>query len=252
MHISQNNLLLFHAATLCRKALGECDLDEYCLGDSEYCPDDYFKQNAVKCSDEGAYCFSGQCRSHDSQCRVLWGPSGSSSDQCYLKNINGSRHGNCGFDKHKQEYVACAPVDAKCGMLQCRHLNERLEFGMESVAILSHSFINHNGNIVPCRTAIIDLGLDSIDPGLVPSGAQCAADKMCVDQKCLKINRYKEQSKIFDCPDNCHGHGVCNSNNKCHCEEGYDPRTNCLKDGCGGSIDGGPSNPRCKLKNFII
>jgi hypothetical protein len=118
---------------------------------------------------------------------------------------------------------------------------------MESVAILSHSFMNSDGTIVPCRTAIIDLGLDSIDPGLVPSGAPCGDERMCVDQKCLKINRYKEEAKIFDCPENCHGHGVCNSNNQCHCEDGYDPHTNCLKDGCGGSIESGPSNPRCEF-----
>lgn len=58
-------------------------------------------------------------------------------------------------------------------MLHCRHLNERLEFGMESVAILSHSFINLKGSIVPCRTAIVDLGINQIDPGLAPDGATC-------------------------------------------------------------------------------
>lgn len=68
--------------------------------------------------------------------------------------------------------------DVYCGMLQCKHYNERLEFGMESVAILSHSFINgDSGNgttIIPCRTAIVDLGLNEIDPGLAPDGARCA------------------------------------------------------------------------------
>jgi hypothetical protein len=54
--------------------------------------------------------------------------------------------------------VACAGEDVRCGMLHCSHLNERLEFGMESVAILSHSFINSGGKIIPCRTALVDLG----------------------------------------------------------------------------------------------
>lgn len=62
------------------------------------------------------------------------------------------------------------PVIFRCGMLHCRHLNERLEFGMESVALLAHSFINYRGSIIPCRTAIIDLGLQTIDPGLTPDG----------------------------------------------------------------------------------
>jgi len=64
-------------------------------------------------------------------------------------------------------------------MLHCRHLNERLEFGMESVAILSHSFINNGGSIIPCRTAIVDLGLNEVDPGLAPDGAKCGEGKVC-------------------------------------------------------------------------
>jgi hypothetical protein len=63
-------------------------------------------------------------------------------------------------------------------MLHCRHLNERLEFGMESVAILSHSFINSGGSIIPCRTAIVDLGLNEVDPGLAPDGAKCGEGKV--------------------------------------------------------------------------
>jgi hypothetical protein len=49
---------------------------------------------------------------------------------------------------------------------------------MESVAILSHSFINSGGSIIPCRTAIVDLGLNEVDPGLAPDGARCAEGKV--------------------------------------------------------------------------
>lgn len=77
----------------------------------------------------------------------------------------------------------CLPCESfrniYCGMLHCRHLNERLEFGMESVAILSHSFINSGGSIIPCRTAIVDLGLNEVDPGLAPDGAKCGEGKVC-------------------------------------------------------------------------
>jgi hypothetical protein len=66
-------------------------------------------------------------------------------------------------------------------MLHCRHLNERLEFGMESVAILSHSFINSGGDIIPCRTAIVDLGLNQVDPGLAPDGAKCGEGKVWIN-----------------------------------------------------------------------
>ena len=63
-------------------------------------------------------------------------------------------------------------------MLHCTHLNERLEFGMESVAILSRSFITEGDQVLTCRSAIVDLGLNSIDPGLAPDGASCGFDKV--------------------------------------------------------------------------
>lgn len=49
---------------------------------------------------------------------------------------------------------------------------------MESVATLSHSFINNGGKIIPCRSAIVDLGLSQVDPGLAPDGAKCASGKV--------------------------------------------------------------------------
>ncbi len=58
-------------------------------------------------------------------------------------------------------------------MLQCKHYNERLEFGLESAAILSHSFISSGNLIIPCRTALVDFGLNEKDPGLAPDGAKC-------------------------------------------------------------------------------
>lgn len=73
-------------------------------------------------------------------------------------------------------------------MLHCKHLNERLEFGMESVAILSHAFINNGGKIIPCRTAIVDLGLNEVDPGLAPDGAKCAPGKV-IHGLFLKVGR---------------------------------------------------------------
>lgn len=65
-------------------------------------------------------------------------------------------------------------------MLQCTHQNERLEYGLESVTILSHAFINNNGSIIPCKTAILDFGLDVIDPGMTPDGAPCGDGKVSV------------------------------------------------------------------------
>ncbi|XP_067616727.1 disintegrin and metalloproteinase domain-containing protein 12 [Eurosta solidaginis] len=228
------------AGQACRVAENECDLPEYCTGESEYCPADVFKRDTEECDKGQAFCFQGNCRSHTLQCRILWGPTGETSEHCYWKNTEGKRGGNCGYDRINSTFIPCEKEHVKCGMLHCRHLNERLEFGMESAAVLSHSFINHDGNIVPCRTALVDLGLQSTDPGLSPNGAKCGEGKMCVDQKCLTIERVRAAGFGRECPDNCNGNGVCNSLGNCHCHVGYTGST-CRLPGPGGSVNSGPA-----------
>ena len=110
---------------------------------------------------------------------------------------------------------------------------------MESVAILSHSFINSGGRIIPCRTALVDLGLEEVDPGLAPEGAMCGPDSLCVNQKCMPVASLKVGPQ--SCPENCHGHGVCNSMGHCHCDVGWEP-PNCMEPGSGGSVDSGPAS----------
>lgn len=225
----------------CRGSNGECDLPEFCTGESEYCPKDVYKRDTESCGNNKAYCYQGSCRSHSDQCKVLWGPSGKSSDQCYIKNTDGNIYGNCGYDKLKNQYSNCSEEDILCGMLHCRHLNEKLEFGMESVAIVAHNFINHDSNIIPCRTAIVDLGLQVKDPGLTPDGAKCGEKKMCVDKKCKSIDALRASGIGIGCPDDCNGNGVCNSNGNCHCNLGFAPPS-CKKPGPGGSIESGPAS----------
>lgn len=237
------------AGTNCRPSENECDLAEFCTGESEYCPTNVFKRDTESCDGGNAYCYQGTCRSRSNQCRILWGPSGESSEHCYWKNNNGSRHGNCGFNRIENKYYKCELEDIFCGMLHCRHLNERLEFGMESVAVLSHSFLNHEGNIIPCRTAIVDLGLQSTDPGLTPNGAKCGDDKMCVGQKCIGIENLRASGFGRECPEKCNGNGICNSKGHCHCNLGYAPPY-CNSPGPGGSIDSGPATNPNSLDGF--
>ncbi len=172
----------------CRRSTHECDLPEYCTGESEFCPKDVYKVDGTSCKVGEAFCFQGACRTHGDQCKLLWGPSGKKSDdKCYDQNRKGSRHGNCGYNRLNDSYVKCPDEDVRCGMLHCSHLNERLEFGMESVSILSHSFINSNGKIIPCRTALVDLGVNDVDPGLAPEGAKCDDGSLCVNRKCMPV-----------------------------------------------------------------
>ncbi|KAA0202337.1 hypothetical protein HAZT_HAZT000418 [Hyalella azteca] len=235
------------AGTECRSAHRECDLPEYCRGDSEYCPDDVFQEDGHECQAGKAFCHSGMCRSHEQQCQLLWGPTGQNShDDCYSLNTQGNNNGNCGYNWANDTYFKCSTGNRKCGMMHCKHYNERLEFGMESVSKVSHRFIQGNEReIIPCRVAQVDLGLDMVDPGLAPDGAKCGYQKMCVNQVCMSVASLRREG----C--SCNGNGACNNLGHCHCALGFSP-PDCLEPGFGGSIDSGPaSNPHATNK-FVV
>jgi len=58
-----------------------------------------------------AYCYQGQCQSHQSQCQLLWGSSSDTSvSQCYSCFNTGRDYvGNCGVNLNNLTYVSCAP-----------------------------------------------------------------------------------------------------------------------------------------------
>lgn len=147
------------------------------------------------------------------QCRLLWGDSSTSRMSpriCFKLNEKGDIHGNCGRRKDDDSYVACLPGDSLCGQLQCVHQNEKTEFGDKSVVITGHVFIPvgvHDHAV--CRHAIVDLGGNQrSNPGLVPNGAICGENRMCLNQKCVEAEKILLETP---CPDDCSGNGICNS-----------------------------------------
>ncbi|CAH2269061.1 jg26237, partial [Pararge aegeria aegeria] len=171
------------ASTVCRSATSECDLPEYCTGHSEFCPKDVYKMNGLPCASDQAFCIQGSCTTHTDQCRLLWGATGRNSDaECYQQNTRANRYANCGYTRATEtkdaQYLRCDSEDVLCGRLHCKHLNERLEYGLETAAKLTAAFININGTIEVCRAAVIDLGTQDVDPGMVPDGAKCGDDKV--------------------------------------------------------------------------
>lgn len=233
----------FFTGTTCRGASGECDLPEYCNGEQEFCPTDVFKRDADECRNGKAFCYQGSCKLHDDQCKLLWGPSGSSLEQCYKDNAKGDRFGNCGFDFISKRYTRCELQDVMCGTQQCQHLSERLEYGFEQLALNSTHHVASkysNDTLLLCHTTNIDLGYDNVDPGMTPNGAKCGDNRMCFDQKCVDIEKLKLDGKVISCPD-CNGNGVCNSEGHCHCDEGWAP-PHCNEPGFGGSSDSGPAS----------
>lgn len=202
---------------ICRRSIGECDFAEFCDGESEFCPKNLHVQDGSPCASSEAFCFKGSCETHDSQCRRLWGPTGRKAvPECFRQNASGKPGGNCGKHRLNGTYVACRPEDVYCGLLHCLHLNEKLEFGSESAAEMHKIELPLRNDV--CRTALIDLGLDVMDPGLAPNGAKCGENKMCLNQRCTSVENLKS---VKACSNDCSGNGLCDNLGVCHCFDGY-------------------------------
>lgn len=233
---------LKEAASICRMAHGECDLPEYCTGQSEHCPIDVHKRDTEVCAAGQAYCSDGDCRTRTDQCRMLWGPSGKASDEnCYARNVNGTKYAHCGYDRETHSWRKCAEQDVLCGLLFCQQLNENnLEFGLTVFTDKQIATALKGREVIACHAAFIELG-NGKQPTLVPDGAPCGPNKMCYQQQCWDIEGLNSYGRGQPCLHNCNGHGVCNSKGNCHCDPGYAPPF-CEFSGVGGSVDSGPAS----------
>ncbi|OQV14921.1 Disintegrin and metalloproteinase domain-containing protein 12 [Hypsibius exemplaris] len=233
------------AATTCRESSGECDLPEYCDGHTGACPRDFWTADGVPCRNGDAYCYDGSCKTHDDQCQFLWGSTGREADnKCFLLNAKGNANGNCGHDRITDNYTKCASADNRCGLLHCSSQVDRLVVGSDSATSVSQSYIPASTTYISCKSAYVDFGLSIPDPGLVPSGAKCGTDMMCLNQICTPIAHLPHY-----CPNNCGSTGVCNNAGHCHCHDGYSP-PDCLGSGYGGSIDSNPSSTTDSYRRF--
>ncbi|XP_054916947.1 LOW QUALITY PROTEIN: disintegrin and metalloproteinase domain-containing protein 15-like [Poeciliopsis prolifica] len=223
------------AGSMCREPLGECDLPEYCTGSSPHCPPNVFLQNGEACRNGASYCYGGVCADMDSQCQMLWGNNASSAPAVCFSSVNkqGNKYGNCG-QLANGSYIACSNPDVLCGRIQCQGGTERPLLG--SIAQILTVRFNHSDLV--CRGTFFHLDDDVSDPATVAQGTACGPGKVRgrLNQKC-------EDASVFgveECRRKCSGHGVCNSNRKCHCDAGWAP-PDCRFSGRGGSVDSGPA-----------
>ncbi|KAM7153009.1 disintegrin and metalloproteinase domain-containing protein 23 isoform 5-T7 [Macrochelys suwanniensis] len=208
--------LFFPRGYDCRYAVNECDITEYCTGDSGQCPSNLHKQDGYACDSNQGRCYNGECKTRDNQCKYLWGIKATGSDKfCYEKlNTEGTKKGNCGKDG--DQWIQCSKHDVFCGFLLCTNLTRVPRIGHLQGEITPTSFY-HQGRVVDCSGAHVLLD-DDTDLGYVEDGAPCGPHMMCLDRKCLPI----QSLNISSCPIGsngkvCSDHGVCSNEATCIC-----------------------------------
>ncbi|XP_036299001.1 disintegrin and metalloproteinase domain-containing protein 15 isoform X4 [Pipistrellus kuhlii] len=187
-----HNCQLRPAGWPCRPKRGDCDLPEFCPGDSPQCPPDVSLGDGEPCDGAQAVCVRGRCASYAQQCQALWGPGAQpAAPPCLLAaNTRGDAFGSCGRGP-AGSYLSCDPRDAVCGQLQCRGGLARPLLG--SARDLHWEVLDANGTRLNCSWVHLDLGTDVAQPLLALPGTACGPSL------------------------------VCDSNKLCHCEEGWAP-----------------------------
>nr|XP_006204981.1 disintegrin and metalloproteinase domain-containing protein 1a-like [Vicugna pacos] len=226
---------------MCRPALGECDLPEYCDGSSGECPQDSYKQDGTLC-ERIYYCAGGRCKNPDNQCMDIFGFSARSApENCYIsRNSKGDRFGNCGItNSPKLTYLKCADDDVFCGKLICTNVRQLPPIKP------SHTLmqIPHKNDF--CWSMDAYNITDIPDDGDVHTGTLCAPHKVCMNHLCTD-----NSVLMYNCEpmELCNGKGVCNNLRHCHCEAGYAP-PNCRDPGNGGSVDSGPPTALIEIQS---
>ncbi|KAM4747850.1 disintegrin and metalloproteinase domain-containing protein 19 isoform 2-T2 [Rhinophrynus dorsalis] len=218
----------------CRKPSRPCDLPEFCTGQSPECPPNSFQMDGTSCHGGQAFCYNGRCLTYQQQCRQLWGlDTRTAPDMCFeLINAAGDQYGNCGRDMNG-EYRKCEARDAKCGKIQCLSSASK---PLENNAVAIDTTISIGGKRVLCRgTHVYREDEDMMDPGLVLTGTKCGENQICFEGQCRNTSFLQAD----ECAKKCHGNGVCNNNQNCHCFSSWRPPY-CNETGNGGSIDSGP------------
>ncbi|KAK9402671.1 disintegrin and metalloproteinase domain-containing protein 29-like [Crotalus adamanteus] len=246
---------LLTEGTVCRAAVSDCDLDEYCSGTLETCPPDVFKQNGMPCGLDST-CYSGVCLDTRRHCQTFFGKgkrvlhSGGAKWRCsccYKEvNLQGDRTGNCGQDR--SGYKKCREKDASCGRLQCTNVHKipRIPPGFSILQTPVEEGL--------CWSIISPQRDDGNDDGAAKEGSSCGPRKVRGGRIRICINRSCEEMKVlnYDCDvSKCNNQGVCNSKTNCHCSYGWAP-PHCSGRGFGGSVDSGPAPERVKSKKTLM
>ncbi|XP_062858756.1 zinc metalloproteinase-disintegrin-like batroxstatin-1 [Trichomycterus rosablanca] len=202
------NCQIKRAGSVCRVSVNECDLDEFCTGLSEKCPDDSFKMNGMPCSSGNNYCYNGQCPTHLQHCQRLWGKDASVAvDGCFFRNLFGRNDSHCG--RTETGYRPCAMEDRFCGTIYCSGGRRIPVTGLKATLMFKNEMCKIAGEIS-----------QSGNISMVPTGTKCGHDKVCYENMCQDVTVYGTSQ---DCSLKCNNHGVCDHRAQCHCDPGWAP-----------------------------
>jgi len=69
-----------------------------------------------------------------------------------------------------------------CGLLHCQHASEKLMFWKEALTLTIPEtwVLTKDGQRHDCKAAILDVGLDNVDPGMVQDGTECGHQRVCM------------------------------------------------------------------------
>lgn len=217
---------------LCRAKADECDLPEYCDGESEWCPDDVYMQDGTPCN-KTAYCYKRKCLTHTSVCTEIYGKSAIGAPKsCFQQlNIVGNLFGNCGSAGRRGNFLKCKEKDSMCGRAQCVGVTEiprKWNYAQ---------FQTTKVQDMECWSLGFPFDTGDSDVGVIPNGTHCGAEKICLGRQCVALSSLNLTVRC-DREKTCNSRGICNNLHNCHCDMGWKPPT-CKYFGPGGSVDGG-------------
>ncbi|XP_036314504.1 disintegrin and metalloproteinase domain-containing protein 5-like [Pipistrellus kuhlii] len=225
---------------VCRKQYDdECDFVDYCNGIDSHCVPDTYKRDGQYCNSNESFCYTGECRIFDKQCRDLIGGAARGAQfACYDEiNTRGDRYGNCGPNY-------CSFPNLMCGKLVCAWPHKKLVTKANLSVVYTHvrdeicvsTFLNSDRIPSNAQTTISTPG--ERDETYVQDGTPCGPDMFCVMFQCKEIRHMSNYAQCDNTRD-CNDRGFCNNFHHCHCDKGFSPPRCAAEKGAFGSQDDG-------------
>uniref|UniRef100_A0A8C4IBZ7 ADAM metallopeptidase domain 28 n=1 Tax=Dicentrarchus labrax TaxID=13489 RepID=A0A8C4IBZ7_DICLA len=218
----------------CRRKQHDCDLAEYCDGQSTTCPEDVFAVNGLPCDGGLGYCYNGQCPQRANQCVKMYGTSAVEARlDCYNQNTRGTYYAFCRRPSN-DKYIPCQKEDVYCGKLFCHSSQENPNYGR---------MVRYGD----CKAAFFSDY--TTDYGQVDAGTKCGDGKVCSQNECVDL---ETAFRNTNCSAKCPGHAVCNHKSECQCEPGWMPPSCDSEDGSFGSISNGKTYLQLSVNTYSM